>query len=413
MLRPGLTCLNTSKTGIAFVVLSLGVACGVSSGNIDNAGTSDGGTSGGGTLADGGNVNAADGASNAADGSLLSADDGSVADAPNAVAPTIVSATPSNGAVDVALNGDVTASFSEPMDGTSLTNATFTVTSNGAIVSGAVIYSNSKVVFWPAAHLASGAHFTATVTTGAVSASGVALAALYSWSFTTGSTVAAGLPVDLGTAGNYAILSKAGISTVPGSSITGDIAVSPIGATAITGFSLSADPTNVFSTTPQVVGKVYAANYKPPTPGNLTTAVLDMQTAFTDAASRAPDVTELGAGNIGGLTLIPGVYKWGTGLLIPTNVTLAGSTTDVWIFQIAKDLTVSSATTVLLQGGAVPKNVFWQVAGKVDVGTTAHFEGIVLTHTQASLQTGASMNGRLLAQTAVTLASSTVTQPAP
>jgi hypothetical protein len=221
------------------------------------------------------------------------------------------------------------------------------------------------------------------------------------------------LPVNLGIAGNYVVLAKSGISTVPTSAITGDLGVSPAAATFITGFSLIADSTNVFSISPQVTGKVYAADYAVPTPSNLTTAIGDMQLAFTDAAGRAPTVTELGAGNIGGKTLIPGVYKWGTGLLIPTNVTLAGSATDVWIFQIAKDLTVSSATIVSLAGGAVPKNVFWQVAGLVDLGTTAHAEGVILTQTSINMQTGASINGRLLAQAAVTIASSTVVQPSP
>jgi hypothetical protein len=219
--------------------------------------------------------------------------------------------------------------------------------------------------------------------------------------------------VNLGTAGNYAILAKSGISCVPTSAITGNLGVSPAAATYITGFPLTADSTNVFSTSPQVTGKLYAADYAPPTPSNLTTAIGDMQLAFTDAAGRAPRVTELGAGNIGGMTLTPGVYKWGTGLLVPTSITLTGGATDVWIFQIAQDLTVSSAVNVALAGGALPKNVFWQVAGLADLGTTAHFAGVILAQTSISLETGASINGRLLAQTAVTISGSTVVQPAP
>ncbi len=217
--------------------------------------------------------------------------------------------------------------------------------------------------------------------------------------------------VNLGTAGQYAILAKSAISTVPTSAITGDLGLSPAAASFITGFALSADATNVFSTSPQVTGKVYAADYSVPSPSNLTTAVGDMQTAFTDAAGRAPDVTELGAGNIGGKTLAPGVYKWSTGLLIPTDVTLGGAATDVWIFQIAQDLTMSSATHVVLSGGAVPANVFWEVAGAVNVGTTAHLEGVVLSQTAITLATGASINGRLLAQTAVSIDGSTVVAP--
>jgi hypothetical protein len=228
-----------------------------------------------------------------------------------------------------------------------------------------------------------------------------------------GIVIAPGHPVSLGKAGDYVILAKTGVSTVPASVITGDLGVSPIAATAVTGFSLIADSTNVFSKSPQVTGKVYAANYASPTPSNLTTAVGDMQLAFTEAAGRSPGVTELGAGNIGGMTLAAGVYKWGTGLLIPTNITLTGSATDVWIFQIAKNLTVSSGAKIVLGGAALPKNVFWQVSGLVSVGTTAHLEGIVLSQTSVTLGTGASINGRLLAQTAVALQVSTVVAPAP
>ena len=221
------------------------------------------------------------------------------------------------------------------------------------------------------------------------------------------------LAVSLGAAGGFVIVAKSGISTVPTSAITGNLAVSPAAASYITGFDLTADPTNVFATSSQVTGRVFAATYASPTPANLTTAVGDMETAFTDAASRAPDVTELGAGNIGGMTLAKGVYKWGTGLDVPTDVTLTGSATDVWIMQVAQGLTVASGTKVTLAGGALAKNVFWQVAGAVDLGTTSHFEGIVLTQTAIALHTGASITGRLLAQTAVTLESSTVTEPQP
>ncbi|HMI87402.1 MAG TPA: ice-binding family protein [Polyangiaceae bacterium] len=220
-------------------------------------------------------------------------------------------------------------------------------------------------------------------------------------------------PVNLGTAGTYAILAKAGISTVPASAITGNIGVSPAAGTYITGFSLIADSTTVFSTSTQVTGRVYAADYTAPTPSNLTTAVSDMLLAFTDASGRAAGVTELGAGNIGGMNITPGVYKWGTSLLIPSSVTLTGNATDVWIFQIAQDLTIGNAASVLLAGGALPKNIFWQVAGLVDVGTTAHCEGVLLSQTAVTLHTGASVNGRLLAQTAVAIDTSTIVAPAP
>lgn len=225
---------------------------------------------------------------------------------------------------------------------------------------------------------------------------------------------AAQAPVDLGTAGNYAILAKSGISTVPPSAIIGDIATSPIDSTAITGFSLALDSTTTFATSTQVTGRVFAPDYTAPTPSILTTAVGDMELAFTDAAGRAiPDFTELGAGDIGGLTLAPGLYKWGTGVSIPTDVTLEGGADDVWIFQIAGNVTMASAKTVHLSGGARAQNIFWQVSGGVGVtiGTESHFEGIVLAQAGIDFQTGATINGRLLSQTAVTLDANSVVAP--
>ncbi|MFA7403708.1 MAG: ice-binding family protein [Pelobacteraceae bacterium] len=220
-------------------------------------------------------------------------------------------------------------------------------------------------------------------------------------------------PVNLGTAENFVILAKTGVSTTGTSAVVGDIGVSPAAASFITGFSLIADSTNTFSRSSLVTGKIYAANYAPPTPANMTAAISDMQTAFTDAAGRTtPDFTELGAGNISGLTLVPGLYKWGTGVLVTNaGVTLSGGPNAVWIFQIAGNLTVNNSANITLSGGAQAKNVFWQVAGQATLGTAAHFNGIILSQTLISLNTGAAMNGRALAQTAVTLNANAVTQP--
>jgi len=212
-------------------------------------------------------------------------------------------------------------------------------------------------------------------------------------------------PVNLLVAGRFVILSKAGISTTGVTSIVGDIGVSPISATAITGFDLILAPSGRYSTSSLVEGKVYASDYAPPTPTRMTTAVGDMETAYTDAEGRTlPDFTELYSGNLTGQTLTPGLYKWGTGVLISAGgVTLSGSPTDVWIFQIAQDLTVESGAIVTLAGGASAANVFWQVAGETTLGTTSRMKGIVLCATQIAMNTGAKLLGRALAQTAVTL----------
>jgi hypothetical protein len=168
------------------------------------------------------------------------------------------------------------------------------------------------------------------------------------------------------------------------------------------------DPSNQFSRSSLVNGKVYAADYVPPTPATMTIAVSDMEAAYTDAAGRAPGVTELGAGNIGGMTLAPGVYKWSTGVTIPTDVTLAGNSNNVWIFEIAQNLDISSGQHVTLSGGAQAKNVYWVVAGQTTLGTGSVFNGNILDQTAIVAKTGAVLHGKALAQTAVTLDANTV-----
>jgi len=226
--------------------------------------------------------------------------------------------------------------------------------------------------------------------------------------------------VDLGSAGNYAILAKSGISTTGTTSINGNIGVSPIAATAITGFGLSKDASNQFATSSRVNGRVFAANYAPPTPAAMTSAISDMESAYTNAAGQGtPSATELYAGNLGGRTLAPGIYKWSTGVLVPSATILTldakGNSGAVWIFQVSGDVTLDSASQVVLANSANAENVYWQVAGPsgMTIGTGAHAEGIILTQKAIVLKDGASLHGRALAQTAVTLIANTVTAPTP
>jgi len=212
--------------------------------------------------------------------------------------------------------------------------------------------------------------------------------------------------VNLGVSGNFVILSKSGITDVYKSTITGDVGTSPITGAAIG------------VTCAEVTGTIYSVNAAGPLPcrvtnaTRLTTAVGNMQTAYTDAAGRSnPNFLNLGAGNIGGKTLTPGLYKWTTAVIIPTDVTIQGGPNDVYIFQVAGTLTMSSGVKFILAGGVQAKNIFWQTAGAVTLGTTSHFEGNILGQTGINMQTGASINGRMLAQTAVTLQMNTVTQP--
>jgi len=212
--------------------------------------------------------------------------------------------------------------------------------------------------------------------------------------------------VNLRTAGNFVILTKSGITNVPTSHITGNIGTSPITGAAIAGLACV-----------EVTGIIYTVNAAGPAcrvidPVRLTAAVSDMQTAYTDAAGRTlPNFTELGAGNIDGMTLKPGLYKWGTGVKIPKHLTLSGGANDVWIFQIGQGLNVGNGAIVTLTGGAQAKNVFWQVGGQATIGTTAQFKGIILSKTLIAMKTGATLIGRAFAQTAVTLQSNVVTKP--
>ena len=141
------------------------------------------------------------------------------------------------------------------------------------------------------------------------------------------------LPVNFSSAGNFAILSKSGISTT-GANFSGWQYRSEPGFFDFHHwFWLKLPMGSAFATSPIVVGNVYAPDYASPTPANITASISDIQTAYTDAMGRTnPTATELGAGNIGGMTLTPGLYKWSTGVTIPSDLTLSGGTNDVWIF---------------------------------------------------------------------------------
>ncbi|KAL8280215.1 hypothetical protein RQP46_007329 [Phenoliferia psychrophenolica] len=214
-------------------------------------------------------------------------------------------------------------------------------------------------------------------------------------------------PVLLGTAGHYAIIAKAGVSTVPQSVITGDMAISPCAQTYYTGFSYTAASTGTYATSDQVTGRLYSASDASPTPSVLTTAIGDMETAFVDAAGRSENAT-LFALSFTGVTFAPGLYTWGTGVHFTSDCYINGTANDTFIFQIASTLVVASGVKLILQGGAVAGNIVWVVSGAVTFGSTSSWHGIVLGKTAIHQVTGASINGRLLAQTAVTLQASTV-----
>jgi len=343
--------------------------------------------------------------------SISSDDGGGGGGTPDTTAPVVISTVPVDIANGVLVNANIKVTFSEAINPATITDSTVKL-ETGVIpvaVTCARSYSGLIATLDPSDDLISNKTYTLTVTTGVKDLSGNALAVNHVTTFT---TAVGPMAVNLGNAGNYVILAKSAISTVPTSAVIGDIGLSPAAASFITGFSLAVDSSGTYSTSSQVTGRVYAADYTEPTPTNLTTAINNMQTAYTDAAGRLlPDFTNVGAGNIGGLILVPGLYNWTTGVTIPTDVILNGGPNDTWIFQIAGTLTMAGGAKVVLSGGAQNKNIFWQTSGAVTINAAAKLEGIVLSQTAVTLGAGAIVNGRLLAQTAVTLNANAVTRP--
>ncbi len=219
-------------------------------------------------------------------------------------------------------------------------------------------------------------------------------------------------PVNIGSTANYAILAGSLVSNVPTSKVTGDIGLSPAAGSAITGFGLT-----------EVTGTIYTVDATGPSgsvmsPALLTAAKGDLTIAYNNAAGRTPVPTGTflnpGSGNMGGMTIVPGLYKFTSDAAITgSDVTLSGSATDVWIFQIAAALNVGNGIKVILAGGARASNIFWQVGTSATLGTTSVFKGTIMAAQSITVANGSAVEGRLLASSAaVTIAASTVTRPA-
>ncbi len=319
--------------------------------------------------------------------------------------PTVTSVTPPNASTLVCPNTAlITATFSKPMNPATLNTSTFTLTSGGATVSGAVSYiaATNIATFTPSASLTASTAYTATITTGAQDQYGNGLAPNFVWTFTTSATCPppAGA-IALGSACGFGILAGSTVTNVAGTATTvsGDVGVSP--GTAITGFGSPASITGAFHSNDSVA----------------QTAQVDLTTAYNNAAGAAGGA--ILAPDIGGLTLPPGVYKTTSAqpsLGITGNLTLdgKGDPNAVWIFQIVSTLTTATTNSqVILINGASSHNVFWQVGSSATLGTTTTFAGTIMAQASITLTTGATLNGRALARTgAVTLDTNTVVVPA-
>lgn len=366
--------------------------------------------------------------------------------------PSVISTVPASAATGIAVSANIVAVFSETMIASSITAApTFTLSQAGSNVAGVVTFpGTTTATFNPNTNLTAGLVYTAKITTGAQDLASNTMLADKVWSFTAaasaGSVVCGGASgtncVDLLTAGNFVILDQATVTFTPIATvsttptITGNVGLSPAAASFITGFSLVADATNVFSTSTQVIGQIFASDYAPPTPSNMTTAISDKNAAYiaardkptsgggllagaTGSPRECPGVGAMsdvnnalpGGGGFPATGLPAGVYTCTVDITIPGTLTLNGSAIDVWVFKTTGTLAQATATNVILTGGALPQNVFWQVAGGVVIQVTAHMEGVILSASNIDLKAGATVTGRLLAATGVLMDSNTVTQP--
>nr|WP_315255657.1 Ig-like domain-containing protein [uncultured Flavobacterium sp.] len=351
------------------------------------------------------------------------------------VVPTVTDTDPNNNAMGVALNQTVTADFSTIMDAATINTSTFTLKQGTTTIPGTVSYSGTTASFNPTNSLVLGMVYTATITNGAKNAAGTSLASNYVWQFTTMLNPPAPIIVDLGTAavfgafGGNAGITNQGLNTVINN---GSIATTAA-STLITGFH---DGNGIYTETPlnvgNVTGDIFAA---PPAPGNATSFAvaqqgqLDATAAYLSISPASkPGGSDPNAGELGGLTLAPGVYKSASGTFKISNGDLTldakGDPNATWIFQTAAGLTVgiagpTGAKSVILINGALSKNVFWYVGsaatingagGGTMVGTIIATSGVTFSTPGNAVQT--ELNGRAISLVAsVTMVNTTINVP--
>jgi len=308
--------------------------------------------------------------------------------------PTVIATGPSNAATNVSVNEQIRVTFSRVMAPATLNGATFAVRQGPTTIAGVIAYAERTATFTPSSALDLSLEYTGTITTGAADPSGSALATDYVWRFTTGACSLA--PLALRSAGNLAVLAGSAVTSTGATSVTGDLGVSP--GTSVTGF-----PPGI------LVGAQRAGD-----PASAQ-AIGDLTTAYNDAAGRTLCPVTV-AGNLGGQTLVPGLYKSTSSLEITSgDLTLdaQGDPDAIFIFQMASTLTTTSGRRVILSGGARAGNVFWQVGSSATLGTASVFQGTIMADQAITMGTGAMLNGRVLARIAgVSLDSNAIVKPA-
>ncbi|MEI9952449.1 MAG: Ig-like domain-containing protein [Pseudomonadota bacterium] len=317
--------------------------------------------------------------------------------AANAAAPTVTSTTPLNLATGVSINTKPTAAFSTAMDPSTLTPLTFTLKQGLLPVTGSVAFNplTNTATFTPDNPLLVNLPYSATITSGAKDLGGTPLATDYTWSFTTAACSQA--KVVLGAASDFAVLAGSTVTNTGPTIVTGDLGVSP--GTAVTGFLPGL-----------VIGTQHAGD---PTAAQ---GIADLTTAYNDAAGRTLCAVTV-AGNLGGQTLTPGLYKSTSSLAVSSgDLTLdaQGDGDAIFVFQAASTLTTTSGRLVILANGAKAANIYWQVGTSATLGSTSSFQGTIMADQAITLGTGATLNGRVLARiAAINLDSNTIVKPLP
>ena len=335
--------------------------------------------------------------------------------------PTVTTVTPPDGSTLVCPNTAViTATFSKAMNPATINTTTFTLSTNGANVSGTVSYvaATDVATFTPTTALAASTTFTVTITTGVMDTFGNALAADKVWTFTTSPPCPPPSSAGLGAACTYGVLAGTTVTNTGATIVRGDLGLSP--GSAITGFQDPPANTYVGSGTHTaglglVTGTIHLTDPPPPSATSAAAGQAALTVAYLDLAGRTAPAPATVAGDLGGLRLAPGLYKSTSTLGITGTLTLdgGGNANAIWIFQVASSLTTMSNSSIVLAGSASSHNIFWQVGSSATLGTNSTFNGSILALTDITLTTGATLNGRALARNgAVTLDTNMVNVPA-
>lgn len=324
---------------------------------------------------------------------------------PDTTAPTLSSTVPANNDTDVPVNRKVTATFSEEMDRSTINTTTFTLKQGTAPVAGDVTYAGRVATFAPKSVLAPDTTYTATITKGAKDLAHNALVADRTWSFRTGTVSAAGPdPIVLGSAGEFNILAGSAVTNTDvvsnPTTINGLVGVFP--GSSVSGLPTAAVP----------AGQIHAGDTI------AAAAKVDLLAAYNSAVSRSLNAISL-PGNLGGLTLAPGLYVnstssgiSGTGANAILTLDAQGDTNAVWIFKMGSTLVTGTGTSIVLAGNAQTKNIYWQVGSSATLGTNSIFKGNILAAISITLNTGVNLQGRALTTTgAVTLDKNTIVLP--